>query len=52
MEGEKQRKDGIRNWFLVFLLIVLISAGSQYILGQEKDKEDKKTGKTKGIAHP
>lgn len=43
MDGEKRRKDGIRNWFLVFLLIVLISAGSQYILGQEKDKENKKT---------
>ena len=42
MDGEKQRKDGIRNWFLVFLLIVLIAAGSQYILGQEQEKEDKK----------
>jgi hypothetical protein len=50
MEGEKYRKDNIRNWFLLFLLIVLIAAGSQYILGQEKDKEDKQNDKKTCLA--
>jgi hypothetical protein len=41
MTAKQEGKSNIRNWFLLFLLIILISAGSQYLLGQEKTENSK-----------
>lgn len=47
MSGEKNLQQKIRNWFILFLLTILIVGSFQLLLGQTKIEENKVTEKEK-----
>lgn len=47
MEREKDRKNTIRKWFFLLLLVILVAAGSKYLVGQTKIEDKKATEQKK-----